>query len=78
MHVLTNGRVVVSPGNELEKATVVLRDGRISAVGADAAIPPDARIHDMTGMTIYAGFIDAHVSFAKGGGTRAPERNEST
>ncbi|GEM_PF-2193217 len=60
----------MSPGKELAKGTIILRDGRIVAVGADAAVPPDARVHDMTGCTIYAGFIDAHVSFSKSGSTR--------
>src|SRR5262245_35658025 len=62
---LTGGRIVISPGKELEKGNIILRDGRITAVGANAAIPPEARVHDMTGTTIYAGFIDAHVSFSK-------------
>src|SRR5688572_13765165 len=77
VHALTGGRVVMSPGNELEKGNIILRDGRIVAVAAEAAVPADARVHDMTGTTIYAGFIDAHVSFAKGAKERAPAREES-
>ncbi len=65
VHALVGGRVVVRPGVELEKGTIVLRDGRIVAVGVDAVVPAEARVHDMAGTTIYAGFIDAHVSFAK-------------
>src|SRR4029450_7497840 len=57
---LVGGRVVVKSGEELEKATIVLRDGRIEAVGANVPVPADARVHDMAGTTIYAGFIDAH------------------
>jgi imidazolonepropionase-like amidohydrolase len=64
-HALTNARIVVKPGTEIEKGTVVLRDGRIVAVGEKVAIPADARVHDLNGATVYAGFIDAHVSFAK-------------
>jgi imidazolonepropionase-like amidohydrolase len=64
-HALTNARIVIKPGTEIEKGTIVLRDGRIVAVGAKVDVPADARVHDMTGATIYAGFIDAHVSFAK-------------
>ena len=63
-HALVGARVVVSPGKELEKATIVIRDGRIVAVGADVQAPADARLHDMAGTTIYAGFIDAHVSLS--------------
>ncbi|MDZ4402458.1 amidohydrolase family protein [Prosthecobacter sp.] len=64
-HALVGARVVTSPGKELEKGTIILREGRIVAVGAKVDVPKDARVHDMTGTTIYAGFIDAHVSFAK-------------
>lgn len=76
VHALIGGRVVLSPGKELEQGTIILRDGRIVAVGADAAVPPDARVHDMSGCTIYAGFIDAHVPFSKSGGTRAASADE--
>src|SRR4030095_7877873 len=75
-HALVGGRVVVKPGEELERGTIVLRDGRIVAVGANVAVPVDARVHDMAGTTIYAGFIDAHVNFSKGGEARAAAMNE--
>lgn len=64
-HALVGGRIVTSPGKEIAKGTILLRDGRIVAVGEKVAVPADAREHDMTGTTIYAGFIDAHVSFGK-------------
>jgi len=76
VHALVGGRVVVKPGEEVEKATIVLRDGRIEAVGANVPVPADARVHDMAGTTIYAGFIDAHVVFSKGGGERAAAPSE--
>ncbi len=76
VHALVGGRVVVKPGDELEKATIILRDGRIAAVGKDIPVPADARVHDMAGTTIYAGFIDAHVVFSKGSGERASASSE--
>jgi len=57
-HALVGGRVVTRPGEVLEGGTVVIRDGLIQAVGKDIAPPADARIWDMKGATIYAGFID--------------------
>lgn len=62
-HSLVGGRVVAAPGQVLEKATVVVRDGVIVAVG-DVPVPADARIWDMTGKTLYAGFIDAYAEVA--------------
>jgi imidazolonepropionase-like amidohydrolase len=75
-HALVGGRVVIAPGRELDKATIILREGRIIAVATDAPVPADARVHDMTGTTIYAGFIDAHLSFAKSGTVRAAASDE--
>ena len=58
-YAITNATVITSPGNSVETATVVLRDGLIEAVGTDVATPPDARIIDGSGMTVYAGWIDS-------------------
>jgi len=57
---LTGARVVVAPGRVLEQATIVVRDGVIVAVGGAVTAPADARIWDMTGKTIYPGFLDAY------------------
>src|SRR6056297_668388 len=60
VYVLTNARVVVSPGNVLQNATLVIRDGIIESVGVNISPPSDARVWDMTGKTVYPGFIDPH------------------
>ena len=52
-------RVVVEPGTILEKATVVIRDGLILAVGPDVEVPPDALVTEGKGLTVYPGFLDA-------------------
>lgn len=44
----------------IPKATVVVRDGRIVAVGAKAKIPAGATSTDGTGKTLLPGLIDAH------------------
>jgi len=56
---LTGARVTVQPGQTIEGATVVIRDDRITAVGKAIAIPQDARVIDLSGRFIYAGFIDS-------------------
>ncbi|MEO8494148.1 MAG: amidohydrolase family protein [Planctomycetota bacterium] len=61
VHALTGARIVVAPGRVFENGTVVVRDGVIEAVGdKDMKTPNDARIWDLAGKTIYAGFIDAY------------------
>ena len=56
---LTDARVVVNPDVTLEKATVVVRGGKIESVG-DVAVPADAQVISMAGKTVYPGFIDAY------------------
>src|SRR5215510_5092866 len=61
VHALVGGKVIVKPGETLENGTVVIRDGLIEAVGKDVAPPADARIWDMKGLSIYAGFIESYL-----------------
>ena len=63
-HALVGGKVVVRPGQMLSNATVIIRDGLIEMVGTNVAVPPGARVWDMKGMTIYAGFIDPYLTLA--------------
>ncbi len=63
-HALVNARIIVAPGEIIERGVVVIRDGVITDVGADAAVPADARVWDADGKTIHAGFIDLSVPFA--------------
>jgi hypothetical protein len=69
---ITGATVVVAPGETIENATILIRDGRIAAVGADVAVPDYADRFDATGLTAYAGFIDAatHLGVKAGGPTR--------
>ena len=60
VHAFTNARIVTAPGKVIEKGTLVIRDGTIVAVGASVAVPADARVWDLSGMTIYPGFIDSY------------------
>lgn len=56
---LRGATVVVAPGKQLENATVLVEDGRITSVGdPTAAVPPGTREIDATGMFVYAGFVD--------------------
>lgn len=65
--------VFTGRGDVLRKANVVCRDGRIHAVGRDAAIPSGATTIEGTGGFLSAGLIDAHSHLAL---LRVPERSE--
>ncbi len=60
VHALTNARVVTAPGKTIEKGTILIRDGLIVEVGPDVKIPPEARVWDLAGKTIYPGFINSY------------------
>src|SRR5690348_16170449 len=55
---LTNARIETISKGTIEKGTIVVRDGIIEAVGANVTPPGDARVVDLSGRTVYPGFID--------------------
>ena len=57
---LTGAKVIVSPEITLDAATIVIRGGKIEAIGADVKVPADAKEISLAGKTVYAGFIDAY------------------
>src|SRR5689334_7768622 len=58
-YAITNARIVTVSGPAIEKGTLILRNGLIESVGANAKVPGDAIVIDATGLTVYPGFIDA-------------------
>ncbi|HWP37718.1 MAG TPA: amidohydrolase family protein [Gemmatimonadales bacterium] len=46
-------------GADIPNGTVVIQNGRIVAVGANAPVPAGARVIDGTGMHVYPGLFDA-------------------
>lgn len=60
VYALVGARIVVQPGQVIPQGTVVVRDGVIAAVGAELAIPAEARRIDLEGKTVYPGLIDAY------------------
>jgi imidazolonepropionase-like amidohydrolase len=61
-YAITNARIVTVSGPVIERGTVVIRNGLIAAAGADVNTPPDARVVDGTGLTVYPGLIDSYTN----------------
>ncbi len=57
--VIKNARIVPITAPDIERGTVVIRNGRIAAVGAHVSIPGRARIIDARGLAVYPGMIDS-------------------
>jgi len=53
-------------GEPLLNSTVLVKDGKITAVGADLPVPDGAKVIDAKGKTLLPGFIDAHMHFFLG------------
>lgn len=70
--VITNGRILDGTGNVIERGTVIVNGGRITAVrpGAGVANVGGARVIDAGGKTVMPGFIDAHRHLVQGDGQR--------
>jgi imidazolonepropionase-like amidohydrolase len=47
-------------GTTIENPVIVIRNGRIASVGANAAIPTGAKVIDLGNLTLLPGLIDAH------------------
>ena len=61
-HFLKNATVFVRPGERQENGSILIRDGRIAAVGNNLQAPDDARVWEMNGASVYAGFIDPYLT----------------
>jgi imidazolonepropionase-like amidohydrolase len=57
---IVGGRVVPIVGAEIERGTVLIENGRISAIGESVTVPDGARVVDAEGAWVLPGFIDAH------------------
>ncbi|HEV2320858.1 MAG TPA: amidohydrolase family protein [Gammaproteobacteria bacterium] len=63
-YAITGGTVyTLGTAGKLEHATVIVRDGKIAAVGTDVAIPADAKRIDATGKLVTPGIIDPESEF---------------
>jgi imidazolonepropionase-like amidohydrolase len=77
---LRGSRVIDGTGGApIDDATVVIRDGRIIAIGPSAAtpVPSDAQVVDYTGKTIIPGLISAHSHVGIFVGLKAAPENYS-
>jgi hypothetical protein len=70
---LTNARILtMSDAGVIERGTVLVRDGRIEAVGADVKTPLGARVIDVKGGTVMPGYVHAWSTAGLGGARPMP------
>lgn len=61
VYALTNARIVPEPGKVIPAGAVLVRRGRIEAVGETITIPADAEVRDLRGATVYPGLIEIYL-----------------
>lgn len=75
---ITGARILTMAGEPIENGTLVIKDGKIVAVGANVTIPADAERRDAAGRVIMPGIVDTHshigqVAGADGSGPIQPD-----
>ncbi|HET7697112.1 MAG TPA: amidohydrolase family protein [Vicinamibacterales bacterium] len=58
---ITNARIHPVSGPVIQRGTIVMRGGRIAAVGANVTVPAGAQVIDAAGKTVTPGLIDSAV-----------------
>ncbi len=78
---ITSARIVPVIGEPIDGGTVLVQEGKITAVGAAVVIPPGVRVVDAAGSWVLPGFIDAHAHVGvheEGEGWAGNDTNEMT
>lgn len=63
LYAFTNATIFKSWNEKLEDATLIIRRGKIEAVGQGITVPKDAVIIDLAGKTIYPSFIELSTNY---------------
>jgi imidazolonepropionase-like amidohydrolase len=58
-YALTHAKIFTLVGAPMDDATLIIRDGKIAAVGPNVEIPAGAQVIDATGLQIYPGLFDS-------------------
>ena len=59
VYAIKGAKIFTLAGAPIENGTVVIRDGKIAAVGANVDVPEGAQVIDASGLEVYPGMFDA-------------------
>jgi imidazolonepropionase-like amidohydrolase len=71
--VLKNAKIHVNPNQIIENGVLVIKDGKITALGKSVREPENSIIIDLQGKEVYPSFIDLYSSF----GIKKPEASSN-
>lgn len=78
---IKNATILTAAGPRLDNASILLRDNKVAAVGANVEAPADAVVVDGTGKWVTPGLIDTHSHlgvYSAPGGDALSDGNEAT
>jgi len=58
-YAITHAKIFTLAGSPIEDGTLVIRDGKIAAVGSSVEVPAGAQVIDAKGLQVYPGLFDA-------------------
>jgi imidazolonepropionase-like amidohydrolase len=77
---ITNATIVTSPGKTIQNGTIIIKNGKIQAIGSGINLPKNAVVEDANGNYVYPSFIESYgdiamkkPSRASGGGPQYDE-----
>jgi imidazolonepropionase-like amidohydrolase len=57
-YAITHAKIFTVAGTAIESGTLLIKDGKIAAIGIDVTIPGDAKVIDAKGLQVYPGLFD--------------------
>jgi len=59
VYVITHAKIFTLAGSPIEDGTLIIRNGKIAAIGVSAEIPAGAKVIDAKGLQVYPGLFDS-------------------
>jgi hypothetical protein len=66
MYAFTNATIIQNESVKIEKGTLLIKQGKIIAIGSNIVVPNDAIVIDCAGKYIYPSFIDPFTDYGAG------------
>jgi imidazolonepropionase-like amidohydrolase len=66
LYAFTNATIVQNSNTKIEKATLLIKQGKIIAVGTAVVVPKEAVVVNCEGKYIYPSFVDAYTNYGVG------------
>ncbi len=84
-YAFTNATIYVTPTQKINKAILLIKDGKVVDSGRKVTIPKEAQIIDLKGKFIYPSFVETYSNFGiaspkggQGGGFRSAPQYDAT